>query len=420
LWKSRIDTLNPFYYGRLDPVARKLALQSAGTFAATATTILTLASLAGADVESDPRSADFGKIKVGDTRYDILGGHQQNIRLAAQLLTGQKVNSVTGEIQTLGPERGFGKPSRLDLAYQFLENKENPIIAFGTKALRGTDQVGNPINLANEAAKMVIPLGIQSTYETVKNTGSIPKGVAMNIPGTFGVGVQTYGQEKAPPKNPNNVGGSKNYSLEQTDDGKYSVTIGDKTVTRDNLKDAQALIAKDTFKNSDAKSKTIGDTHYYKTKSGDIKSQPKVMYESQRDTAKNKLDMDRAYESKNTAEWLKIAEKEVENLTKKQGQYDPETEQEEIDKIQLQIENLLDKAGGYIAKGIGGKGGSRGRSGGGGSRGGSSVANPYKYAVSTKASQTPSVKTKLSVKALKGNKKFAVSKAKVSFKKSLV
>ena len=36
-------------------------------------TVLALASLAGADVEKDPRSSDFGKIKDGNTRWDIWG-----------------------------------------------------------------------------------------------------------------------------------------------------------------------------------------------------------------------------------------------------------------------------------------------------------------------------------------------------------
>ena len=197
LWKSRIDTLNPGYYARLDPVARKYALESAASFAGIATTILGLAKVAGADVENDPRSADFGKIKVGNTRYDILGGHQQNIRLAAQLYTGEKINSETGELQTLGPDRGFGKPSRLDILYQFVENKENPVIGFGSKMLRGTDPTGKPLNRATEFGNLFVPLNIHSAYETAKDQGSLVKGAAMNLPGTFGVGVQTYGKAKS-------------------------------------------------------------------------------------------------------------------------------------------------------------------------------------------------------------------------------
>jgi hypothetical protein len=191
LWKSRLDLLNPAYYAKLDPVARKYALQASASFASTAAVVLGLASAAGATVVWDPRSADFAKIKVGNTRYDILGGLQQNIRLGAQLITGQKINSSTGEMQTLGD--GITTPSRKDLLYQFFENKENPLIGYASKLLEGKDAGGNPINPATEGAKLLIPLNAQGAYDSIKDTGSVPKGIAMSLPGVGGVGVQTYG-----------------------------------------------------------------------------------------------------------------------------------------------------------------------------------------------------------------------------------
>jgi hypothetical protein len=41
-------------------------------------------------VEIDPRSTDFGKIKVGNIRWDIWGGFQQWVRVASQLATGER------------------------------------------------------------------------------------------------------------------------------------------------------------------------------------------------------------------------------------------------------------------------------------------------------------------------------------------
>jgi hypothetical protein len=196
LWASRVNMLNPKYYARLqkdNPAAAKYALQSAATFIGFSTTVLSLAAAMGADVGVDPRSADFGKIKVGNTRYDTLGGFQQNIRFAAQMLTGEKINSETGELQTLGPDRGFGKPSRKDLALQFFESKENPLISTIGRLLEGTDPTGEPINPVTEVGKLGIPLNAQSIYDTAQDTGSLAKSVAMNVPGIFGVGTQTYG-----------------------------------------------------------------------------------------------------------------------------------------------------------------------------------------------------------------------------------
>ncbi len=377
LWKSRIDTLNPGYYAKLDPVARKYALQSAASFASIATTVIGLAALAGADVESDPRSADWGKIKVGNTRYDVLGGHQQNIRLAAQLLTGEKINSETGEVQTLGADRGFGKPSRLDILYQFIENKENPAVAFAGKMLKGTDAAGKPYNKASEFGNLFVPLTAQGTYETAKDQGSIAKGLAMNLPGTFGIGVQTYGAKKEEKEKATTDANTRTelakfkeskteYGLQKLPNGKYGAKIGDDVRQFTDLTKARQAIARDQFEKSDQKSKLIGDTYFYKNKQGDVRTQPKILYDWDRANAKLTLGMDRAYDSKDFKVWTDLATEKYGALEAKKAYFDPETEADEIDKIILQQENLLQRISKYST--VGTKTAKRGTSGGGRSR----------------------------------------------------
>lgn len=385
LWKSRLDLINPRYYQNLDPVARKYALQSAASFMSLAATVVGLAKLSGADVETDMRSADFAKIKVGNTRYDILGGHQQNIRLIAQLVTGEKVNSETGELQTLGPDRGFGKPSRVDLLYQFIENKENPAVAFATKALRGTDPTGEPINLATEAGKLGLPLALANIYGTGKDTGSIGKGAAMNVPGIFGVGVQTYGtvptKDKGKALTPEQAerlstgeeavlkqgktpktGKKLGDNLFQLSNGKFLTKVGNSFKSFDDREKAELAVVTDEFKRSGDKSRVFGGTYLYKNKQGDVKSKPKVLYDWEQEDAKLNLSLDRAYEASNLDQWLDLAQKKYDGLERKKGMFDPDTEQDEIDKITLQQENLMQKAEKYAEKGInksGGRGGSR-------------------------------------------------------------
>lgn len=197
LWAANLNLLNPQFYARLSPPARKIALESMGSFAGIAGSVLALAATAGADVGWDPRSADFAKIKVGNTRYDILGGLQQNIRLGAQLATGEKINSETGEKQTLGD--GFTSPSRKDILLQAFENKENPLLAYATKLLEGKTPSGDPVNPITEGIKILTPLGAQGVVEATKDQGNLTdpkawaKGVGLSAPGFFGVGAQTYG-----------------------------------------------------------------------------------------------------------------------------------------------------------------------------------------------------------------------------------
>lgn len=408
LWKSRIDTLNPAYYARLDPQARKLALQSAASFAAITSTILGLAKASGADVETDPRSADFAKVKVGNTRYDILGGHQQQARFAAQMITGQKINSETGEIQTLGPDRGFGKPSRLDLAYQFVENKENPVVGFATKALRGTDPAGNKINLASEAAKLGIPLNIQQTYETARDQGSIVKGAAMNLPGTFGIGVQTYGQKNSPTiKSQAPKTTDKGYTLQQNDKGEYEYTIGDKKRTTTDLKDAQMAIAKDSFKKSGKVTQVLGDNVLRLKKDGGVQVTSRLSYDYS--LTQNKLQS--AKKSDNMEEWFKLANSQYSNL--EQQLQDPTLDELEKSNIQEKMDNLLADASKYQSYGGFSK-----------SKGGSSksVGSAYKYSISSGvAGSAPKVQSapKVASNKYKVSAKSS-SKPKVTIKKSKV
>lgn len=195
LWAANLNRLNPVFYARLTPEARKMALQAQSSFFTVAGAVLGMAAMAGASVSWDPRSADFAKIKVGNTRYDILGGQQQNIRFLAQQITGEKINSSTGELQTVG--EGFGKPSRFDLAVDFAGNKLNPLLGYAKRLAEsrsdGTNKFGEPVNPFQEFSNLLTPLNIQSIISTAKDTGSAPKSVAMNIPGFVGFGAQTYG-----------------------------------------------------------------------------------------------------------------------------------------------------------------------------------------------------------------------------------
>lgn len=208
LWAANIQRLNPVWYGKLwrdNPQAAKLALSAQGTFLSVAGTVLALAAAAGAEVGTNMGSADFGKIKVGNTRYDILGGQQQNLVQAYRQFTGTKVDSTTGETDVLGD--GFGAKNRFDLALDMFENKSNPLLGFGIKLMQLSaedtgdpfvkkDQYGNDFNIPIEGSKLLYPLGIQGSIETSQDVGDPIKGTLMNSPSFLGVGVQTYGNIK--------------------------------------------------------------------------------------------------------------------------------------------------------------------------------------------------------------------------------
>jgi hypothetical protein len=194
---SRVNMMDPRYYANLEPAARKEAVRQLLGLSAFGVGVLGMAKMAGADVSTDPRSADFGKAKVGDTRFDVLGGFTQYIRFGAQFITGQKVDSTTGG-QT---EAGKGLAgSRLDILLNFFENKEAPFPSLVTTELKGKDISGNSIynvkGQRDQLAQRFIPLLAQD----IADLFSHPNGASplTGIAGGFGLGIQTYGQQDLP------------------------------------------------------------------------------------------------------------------------------------------------------------------------------------------------------------------------------
>lgn len=199
LLKSRIDAINPKFYKDLDPYVRKEAIKSIMSFAVIAGSVMGLAHLAGAEVGADPRQADGWKIKVGNTRYDILGGEQQLIRLLGNVGTYGKRKAVevasTGKIKLSHNER-----TATDNVGQFLRNKESPDVSLAHDFMSGKTAVGDDFDAKAAVASRVTPLVAQDAYDAAKDleaqgvpvNEAIIKGVIKASPGLLGVGASTY------------------------------------------------------------------------------------------------------------------------------------------------------------------------------------------------------------------------------------
>src|SRR5215471_857043 len=187
---------NPFVY-------KQYARANLQTFGGLLT-ILGLAKANGLNVGTDPRSADFGKIKFGNTRIDLGAGFLQYAHLLGQLATGQYKSSTTGKVSKLGG--GFGQRSYYDVLGGFAGSKLSPPFSFGRDVLKQQTNFG-PFNLGQEAYSHLTPLVWQDTYDIYKQHGGgrgrIPLAAAGALLSIFGGGTQTYG-----PKQSKSYGGS--------------------------------------------------------------------------------------------------------------------------------------------------------------------------------------------------------------------
>ena len=196
LLASRIRLLtmlaDPRIYKKENRVIRNMYLKDMSRFVGFGLSVLALAALAGAEVEDDPRSTDFGKIKVGDTRWDIWGGFQQPIRAFVQATLEERKSTTTGKIVKLDGS-GYGGETGGDVLLRFFRGKLAPVPAFLVNAYTGKDVMGTPFELGPAVLQMSYPLVIQSVVESAKKDGIVFGVLATGVPSLLGVGVQTYG-----------------------------------------------------------------------------------------------------------------------------------------------------------------------------------------------------------------------------------
>ncbi len=168
----------------------------------------------GAEIEMDPRSADFGKWRYGNIRGDIWGGEQQMARLAAQFITEERKTS-SGNID---------KADRWETVGRFLQSKLAPTPGAAVNFLRGEDFSGKDLygqappdsltsaisgmvqdatgmelpglpapvgGLSNQALRLMVPMIVQTMIEAYQQEGMDGMALA-GVTSFFGQGVQSY------------------------------------------------------------------------------------------------------------------------------------------------------------------------------------------------------------------------------------
>jgi len=177
-----------------------------------------------ATVELDPRSTDFGKGRVGNTRFDFWGGFQSTARFVAQVSTAQtKVLSgpQAGRIRQGLPHIGAkgkvvgGEPSakREAITMRFIRSKLAPGLPslfwneFAGEAFLG-ERLGDPSGLIGtktgptvtvrqrEIFEQFVPLLAVDIIEAQEEAGWETAFYTTGA-GTFGVGAQTFGGDEA-------------------------------------------------------------------------------------------------------------------------------------------------------------------------------------------------------------------------------
>jgi len=147
--------------------------------------IYALGKSAGATVETDPTKSDFGKLRFGDTRVDLLAGLSQ-----ATVFEARFAKNVQRVLKGEKLEHGAG-----DFMGRFLRSKLSPAIGTAVDFGYGSNMVGEQVTATSAAQRMVIPMTFGDIYEAMKAQG-VEKGTALSLLSIFGASVNTYPDKK--------------------------------------------------------------------------------------------------------------------------------------------------------------------------------------------------------------------------------
>jgi len=220
---SVFNQLNPIFYlyqlhNPKDPitkvsVAQKIAVADMMRFVAFTTGMMLLLQAAMGDdeegnpkmtIETDPRSSDFGKMKMGDLRIDPWHGMMPMVVLISRMFTDESKNVNTGEVTAGGTK--FGTRTRNELAVDFITNKFNPSMGIlwgygsshkvtenGVEIRK--DMFGNEINVLDEVANLQ-PMYWDAVSEIKKEQPGL-WGDFFVAAGALGINSQVYDKPKS-------------------------------------------------------------------------------------------------------------------------------------------------------------------------------------------------------------------------------
>lgn len=189
---ARVQMFNPMNYIATEPMIRKQYMKAAARQATAWWAMASLASLNdNVEVSRDPNSADFGKIKIGNTRIDPPGGLQQFLVLGNRMLPenlggGGITSSTSGKFTPFG--QGYKPETRMSTLKQFGVNRLHPTAKLAYDFLDA--QPNKPFHMGDEIVKSILPMYSEAILEVAKeNPGLLP--IVIPLEGA-GMGTQTY------------------------------------------------------------------------------------------------------------------------------------------------------------------------------------------------------------------------------------
>lgn len=188
-WSPQYRLSGPEAFAQMfhkDGAIRRAAIENTVSFFATGMSILTAAKLSGQfDVNVDPRSTDFGKVVLGDNRWNFWGTNQTLVRTLARVLTSERLDPNLGPVSI----------ARGDVIRDYFRSGLAPEWGATWNIISGRDYLGDRVKADADGARdqveeLFLPLIFNDLWDSYENNGLI--GALVGPVSFFGGTVQTY------------------------------------------------------------------------------------------------------------------------------------------------------------------------------------------------------------------------------------
>jgi hypothetical protein len=190
LFSKDMGSANIFTGGKDAFAKRQAAINLVKIISGTAAVLAIAKAVDPESVDFDPRSSDFGKIKVGNTRFSVSGGMGSIVTLAARLRIQSSKSSTTGKVSELNSGK-FGALTGEDVVINFFENKLSPAASLVKTLLKGQNFKGDKPTFTGEAVNLFAPLPITNFLELQNDPRAAPLLLA-TIADMLGILTNTY------------------------------------------------------------------------------------------------------------------------------------------------------------------------------------------------------------------------------------
>ncbi len=189
---SRPQVIYDAFISIKSPAARKVIVGDLVKFVGSGTAVMwMLNQVPGVEIEIDPRSNEFGKVKYKNTRYDFWAGYAQIARLVAQVASGQAMPK-SGELHNI---------NRKEVIERYIRTKLSPPAGGAWDILEGQTFMGDemtlePTFLLRDIPSRVVPMVMQDIVDAIRFQGLDGTLPITSTTAFFGLGVGVWEPSK--------------------------------------------------------------------------------------------------------------------------------------------------------------------------------------------------------------------------------